>query len=294
MRAPARGDDGFIIVAVLWILAALAAFAGVFAYYAATTAVSARVSSDRLQAEALVVSALELVALQAQGRGENDWRSVGDFSFELGGGRAKVEFRNEAARIDLNAAPKPLLVGLFAALGAKPDDAESYADRVIGWRKKGQVANQDKEGDLYKDAGAGYLPREAPFQSLAELPFVLNLPPDIVAAALPYVTVFSGGPHVDVLAAEPMVIQALPNLSPDAAAAVLDQRGAAPMKALQSLLGRAAENVATEPGKTMRVKVDARVSSGRRIRAEAVILLADKDADPYKILFWRDDFDGAL
>ena len=35
------------------------------------------------------------------------------FSFRLGQANVAVEFRSEAARIDLNAAPKQLLVGLF-------------------------------------------------------------------------------------------------------------------------------------------------------------------------------------
>ena len=37
---------------------------------------------------------------------------------QLEGKIRAVEFRSEAARVDLNAAPKPLLAGLFAGLGA--------------------------------------------------------------------------------------------------------------------------------------------------------------------------------
>ena len=53
---------------------------------------------------------------------------------------ATVEYRTEAARIDLNAAPKEAFSGLFKTFGAKPDDADYYADRIMGWRKKSGAA----------------------------------------------------------------------------------------------------------------------------------------------------------
>ena len=38
------------------------------------------------------------------------------------------------------------------------------------------------------------------------------------------------------------------------------------------------------------VRVD--LAKGRRINAEAVILLLDDAPDPYRVLSWTDDFDG--
>lgn len=43
-----RGEQGFIIVAVLWILAALATFASVYGLYVSNTAVGSRVGEERL------------------------------------------------------------------------------------------------------------------------------------------------------------------------------------------------------------------------------------------------------
>jgi len=66
MRRPelkaASDADGFILVAVLWILAALAALASVYAVYIANTAISARAYDHRLQTEALLPPGLELTA----------------------------------------------------------------------------------------------------------------------------------------------------------------------------------------------------------------------------------------
>lgn len=55
---------GFILVAVLWILAALATLAVIFSVYLANTAVSLSLSDGDLQTESLVYAALELTAYQ--------------------------------------------------------------------------------------------------------------------------------------------------------------------------------------------------------------------------------------
>jgi general secretion pathway protein K len=75
MRRPelkgALDADGFILVAVLWILAALAALASVYAVYIANTAISARAYDHRLQTEALVTAGLELTAYRLIGFDDN-------------------------------------------------------------------------------------------------------------------------------------------------------------------------------------------------------------------------------
>ena len=103
-----------------------------------------------------------------------------------------VAFVSESARVDLNAAPKNMLEGLFAAVGVNPAQAASFADRIIGWRKKANPAGQNGEIEAYKQAGLDYPPRQAPFQNALELPLVLGLPPYIVERILPLVTVYNG------------------------------------------------------------------------------------------------------
>ena len=56
------GRDGFIIIAVLWMLIALATLASIYSVYIANTAMALAVSDDSLQAELLVTTSLELTA----------------------------------------------------------------------------------------------------------------------------------------------------------------------------------------------------------------------------------------
>ncbi len=62
--APRRVEAGFVIIAVLWLLAALATFAAVYAVYTSNIVVASRVLDDRHQSEASIKAGLELTAYQ--------------------------------------------------------------------------------------------------------------------------------------------------------------------------------------------------------------------------------------
>jgi len=290
----APGADGFIIVAVLWILAALSALAAVYAVFVANTAMAARVYDSRLATEALIAAGLELTAYRLLGFDDASRPSSGAFDFQIGRSHVGVAFRSEGARIDLNFAPKALLSGLCGVLGAKPEDADSYADRIIAWRTKPPQGNQT-EADAYKDAGLNYGPRQAPFQNAAELRLVRGLPAALVDNALPFVTVFNGRAEIDVNEAAPEVVAALPNINSNVVDAILQQRDPLNPQKVLSLLGTAASSVAVGGRKAARAALHITLDTGRKVNADAVLLIGENNSpEPYRILAWRDDFDGPI
>ncbi|MGA7385719.1 MAG: type II secretion system protein GspK [Methylocella sp.] len=292
-NAPAA--DGFIIVAVLWILAALAALASVCALYVANTAMAARVYDSRLQTEALIAAGLELTAYRLIGFDDASRPTSGAFDFQLGRSRVGVAFRSEGARIDLNLATKELLSGLCVVLGAKPEDADSYADHIVAWRTKPGPGNQNPEADAYKSAGLTYGPRQAPFQNAAELRLVRGLPAALVDAALPFVTVFNGRAQIDVNEAAPEVVAALPQIKPNVVDAILEQRDPQKPQAVLSLLGAAGANVAVGGRKASRAAIHVTLDTGLQVNADVVLLIPGNNSpDPYRILAWHDDFDGPI
>ncbi len=287
-------ERGFILVAVLWILLALATLASIYAVYVVRTADAVGSSDRQVRAQALFTAALELTAYQLSAIAKENRPATGQFDFRLGRARVLAAFQSETGRIDLNAAPKPLLTSLFTALGARPADAERYADHVIAWRSPPpQTGGDDAEAAAYRTAGIAYAPRGAPFQDVAELWLVLGLPPALVERALPYLTVFNGSAQVNVLAAPPLVLAALPGVTPEQVNAVLAaRRTAAPdPQAVLAALGPAREGASITTGAAVRVSVGVRFEDGSRANADVVILLGDDDAEPYRILSWRDDFD---
>jgi general secretion pathway protein K len=290
--APDRvGERGFIIVAVLWILAGLAALAAVYSIYVANAAVSMSVLADEVQVEALVSASLELTAYQLLAPRPEQRPTRGQFVFRLGRANVNVEFCSEAARIDLNLASKDLLAGLFTVLGARTDDADQYADRIVGWRTAPANKSQDREGSLYRAAGLSYGPRGAPFAHPAELALVLGLPAAMVESALSYVTVYSGRAEINVFDAAPAVVAALPGMSPSRLGAFLNERATLSGPSALSPLGAAQNLATTEGSKATRVKVRARLDNGRQVVSEVVILI-DGGEQPYRVLSWQDDVDA--
>ena len=289
-----QSSGGFIIVAVLWMLGALATLASIYAVYVINAATSMSVNDDRLQAEALVNAALELTAYRVLAAGADNRPSRGEFLFRLGHANVAVEFKSETGRIDLNMAPKELLAGLFAGFGAKYPDAEFYADRIIGWRAPSDPDKPNAEASAYRNAGLTYAPRQAPFAHIGELTLVLGLPPVLVERAMPFVTVFSGQAEINILVAAPEVLAAVPGMTSERLYALLSRRGAGPQNAqsLQGLLGSDPAGFMADPGKAMRVAMRIDFDNRRQARAEAVILLLDDGDAPFRVLSWRDDFDG--
>ncbi|HEY6025241.1 MAG TPA: hypothetical protein VIV34_13810 [Pseudolabrys sp.] len=205
----------------------------------------------------------------------------------MNGAHATVEFCSEAARVDLNKASKAMLAGLFGALGAHPNDAEEYADRIIGWRTAPPSDSQDKEESLYQAAGLGYGPRGAPFAHSGELALVLGLPPAMVERAMRYVTVYSGRAEINVRDAPSEVIAALPGMTPERLNAVLSDRQSFTQQSLAEF-GPAQTEVTTEGSKTMRVTVRMVFDRGRTVVSEAVILIDGRN-EPYRVLSWQSD-----
>lgn len=287
-----RSARGFIVVGVLWILAALSALVLVYLTYVTNTAVVVAGSTDRVQADALVTAGVELAVYQLTAVNEELRPTSGIFNARVGAGKVTATFRSEAARIDLNAAPKGLLTGLMVGLGAAPSKAATYADRILAWRAPTEAGADDPENSYYRTSGAGYLPRHAPFPAPEELWLVRGIPPSFIERMLPFVTVFSNLASVNILDAAPQVVAALPGMTPENLQAVLSQRADSTLDP-QSLLGMTGGGGATLAGsKAYRMAIGVESGSGRRSAAEVVILLLESGGEPYRVLSWRNASDG--
>ena len=288
-------NDGFIIVAALWILGALATLCSIYAAYIVSTVTVQAVDDDRLQAEASVSAALEVATYHIT-KNKESRPTRGAFGLRTGRAAVMVSYRSEAARIDLNMASKGLLARLFATIGARYLDAGMYADRIVGWRTKpaAQTDDLDQEASAYRTAGLGYRPRGAPFAHVDELWSVLGLPASLVERAMPYVTIFSGRPEINVLDAPPQVVAALPGMTSERLDAVLKQRDVRPINAdkVLALLGEGRTVATIEGSRATRVTVQINFDNGRVVGSEVVILVLDDANQPYRVLSWEDDFNG--
>src|SRR5882757_151195 len=294
LRHDQRNTRGFIVVAVLWILAALSALVLIYLTYVTNTAVVVAASTERIQSDALASAGVELAAYQLTAVRQDARPSSGTFNARMGAARVSVTFRSEAARIDLNAAPKGLLAGLIVGLGGTPGNAAGYADRILAWRAPTELGNDDPENSAYRTAGLAYMPRHAPFPQAEELWLVRGIPPTVVERMLPFVTAFSNLPSINILDAAPQVVAALPGMTPESLQAVLAQRSD-PRLDPRALLGMVGGEGATlSASRAYRVTVTIDFDSGRRSAAEVVILLLEEGDEPYRVLSWRNASDGGM
>jgi general secretion pathway protein K len=293
-RTAATSEHGFVLVAVLWIVAALSALATIFAVYLSNTAQALAINDTALQAEALVSASLELTAYQLSLPGDGARPLQGTFHYRLDNANIGTSFVSEAARIDLNLAPKNFLANLLSGLGADPDDAAQYADRIIGWRTPPKADAAEDEVSLYRAAGLAYSPRQAPFAHVNELALVLGLPPALVDRALPFVTVFSGLPKINALVAPPEVIAALPGMTPPGLKEFLRERPALPSDpaAIAAALGPAQANATIDKSDSFRILTTVKFDNGRQATSEVVIGLGGGE-DPYRVLSWQDEVEAA-
>ena len=251
-------------------------------------AVAGALREDELRIEAAERSAVELTALRIASFPPEGRPPRGAFQFALRDARIDVAFVSESARVDLNGAPKAMLAKLFAALGTGADEAGAIAGNIVAWRKG---AADGADADAYQAAGRSYAPRHAPFQDVLELSLVLGVTPELMRRALPYLTVYNPGGQIDVRAADPLVLAALPNLDPERVSSLLAARGGASFDAGAALgaLGSARGfATASAPGAT-RVFVSVALGDRRRAGAEIVMLATPREAQPYRIVAWSDE-----
>ncbi len=295
-RRAGEGEDGFILVAVLWLLAALAGLAAIYLTYALNSASASFLPAERLQAEAAIRSGVELAAYQGLAVAEPLRPTHGAFEARIGRADVVVSYRSEAARLDLNAAPKDLLVSVLKAIGAAPDLADSCADRILGWRGDGDSEAKFKEAAAYKSARLDYGPRQGPFESTLELSLVLGLSPPLVERLLPLTTVYGGHGKIDIANADPTLVAALPGMTPELLKQVLAARANPNAKGedLMKIVGPASKFATVDRSKATRASILVDLGHGRKTRAEVVFAWPDKGEEPYDILYWRDDFDGPL
>ncbi len=263
-----RTERGLALVVVLWGIAALSLIAGAMLYTATNAARLGHNAWSQLQVQTAADSGVQAAILslfdQSATRPRLDG-SARDIAFaDIA---VRIAIQDETGRIDLNAASRDQLRRYFAVTGA--GDPDALADRVIDWRSpKGTASLNGASADDYGKAGVQ--PRRAPLQSVDELDLVPGMTPELFARLAPGLTVYSHSADFNVSTAPQAVLETIPGIDAQRAAATIAHRPAA----------------AAHPGHAFAV-----VATASRARMQftrrAVILLTGDPARPYWILDWR-------
>jgi general secretion pathway protein K len=188
-----------------------------------------------------------------------------------------VKVSPESGRIDLNRAPRELLVGLFEQY-VPMATAEALADAVVDWRD----ADDDPqpagaEADDYARARYGYAPANGVFNTVGELRRVLGFDTRLVERLSPYLTVYSGRPRINLMSADLVALLSVPDIDADTAAALMAQRERVLLDGGRMDLSEFPEGrkyLEARPNDTvLSIDIDVRLDDGLRRRERAVIRL---------------------
>ena len=254
---------GIALVSVLWVVALLTIVAGGLS---ASVRSELRIVSNTaalLQAQYATESGVELAAMNLMYPQSIRWPADGSIrEVDIGTAKLRIATWDETGKVDLNHAPANLLANVLITAGVDPGEADLLVDAILDWRDTDdfQRLNGAEESD-YRIAGLDYGPRDAPFETVDELRFVLGMTAALYAAVEPALTVYSGRSGVNAKAASPQVSQAIAEL--------------------QDI-----ESVAS--GTTYTVQVEARVDNTIISQAEATIDITFSGLGrPYTVLHWE-------
>ncbi len=278
---------------VLWILVFLGFLAVVLRIHMGSVVTSVRVTEDkaaaRIIAEAGLARAAGLVLaapFASEGAGIQDQFQD---QVDTDTGKVSVVLTNEAWRIDLNTADKPLVIGALRAAGAGASLAEALSTRILERRGHQERApNPELENaEQEPPPPEGQAPDADPLQTVSEVALIEGMPEEVALGLAPYATVSSGlkGARLDAL--DPRVPRFIPGL-PSSVESALDRyrSGKITREELDQLLA-SVEYHTSEKAATWRVMLTVELPAGHSETHEALIMISPEDDAPYRIIDWR-------
>lgn len=229
---PAHADrGGFALIGALWVVVVLALVGLDFSLRSRAT--TRRVLNANDHAVALAAADAGVLFAEDALRGmlrrsrqvglgsdplPDPWRDPGRLlvdTLKVGEARALVQLFDAGSRLHLNRASEAELRALMTALRIDAGDADRAAQAIMDWRDADEFRRgRGAELEEYVQAAAPILPANGPFRSVQEIRNVLGVTPRLFERVAPYLTVRGSG-RINLAAAPPEVISALPGMSDD-------------------------------------------------------------------------------
>jgi len=252
-------ESGFALIMVLWVIIILMVIVMSFSVLAKTESRATLFFRDSLAEGFLAQAGLERAILEIYYRQENLNKTIVPDSGEtlrvdgtaiegdVGDGRYVVRIFNEAGRINLNAmndGNKIILDNLLVNLGVPKETADTIVDSALDWMDKDVLHRLNgAEDDYYQSLPNPYRAKNGPFDTVEELLLVKGVTPDILFGTkehkgfIHFVTVYGDVSKINVNFAAKEVIMALPGVSEDRAAKIIDRRKQAELKTIDDVRG---------------------------------------------------------
>lgn len=291
-RPPAARPSGIALVLVLWITVMLTAIGATLAYAMRGEMGATRNTVALVQARGAADGAVDRTAFELlRPRTPEAWKPDGvartwqDASIAV-----TVTAVDEGARIDLNTASDALLKSLLVTRGGLDESAAAaLVDAIVDWRDADELRRPNgAEAADYRAAGAKVVPPNRRFETVAELARVLGMTPGLYARIVGVLTVHSQQAGINVQTATRDVLLVLPNATPEAVDAFLQQRADALAAKLPLPAFPPAQGFLGGPSPVWRIRAQAQHPDGVTFVREAVVRATADPRRPYFALLWSE------
>jgi len=207
-----RRQQGAALMLVVWLLVLLTALVGSFALSARVEVLLGRGLARRVVALEAARAGVEMAVLRLHHPDPAQrWRADGrTYAWTFGEAEISIQMVDEAGKVDLNTADAALLALLMRELRVPAARAQALAAAIVDWRDEDDlITPEGAERAQYLAAGLAYGPRNAEFETLAELQLVLGMDDAVYARLRPHLTLDSDRPLPDPHLAQPAVLAAL-------------------------------------------------------------------------------------
>ncbi|HEX7327306.1 MAG TPA: hypothetical protein VF428_02060 [Casimicrobiaceae bacterium] len=289
-RAAPRRQSGIALIMALWLTVLLTAIASGFVFSMRTDALSARNAISLAQAQEVADGAVMRTAFELmRPTMAASWKPDGTVHrWTDGNASVTVVAVDEGSRIDINAAPDPLIKSLLMQVGGMDDaSASALVDAIADWRDPDDLRRPNgAEATDYKAAHLNYGPANAPFETVGEVSRVLGMTPAVFARIRDAITVYSHLPGVDTATAGRAVLLALPGATPDVVDAFIAQRADALAQGLPPPRFPLAQGYAGGAPSVWRIHAQATLTDGVTFARDAVLRRSPDPRQPPITLAW--------
>lgn len=282
-------NEGFVLVAVLSVLALLSGTVIAMMLLSRTSIDSAELVDAKLQMDAMTQSAISMAGYQLFTL-KTPMQSINNQQIRLDQGMVTFNVTTDAAKVDLNGSSAKLLAAAYQAARLTTLTPQSFAARIIDWRDADDAVTEGgAESSDYAAAHLDYGTRNAPFRSVDDLRWVLGISSSDIIALANFVTVYNPRGRLDAFSAPPMLISSLPGVTAEMvtdALTVRAARSAANIASLDDTFLVQASLIDTTLPNTYRVRMSLQPIRGRSRAVEVVMCAGVFENDPYEVLYW--------
>lgn len=285
------GQRGVALLLVLWVIVLLSITAGSVVLGARTENLQARHLFETTRARYLAEAGLNWAVMELR-NADPQTRWVPDgrtYEVEIEGSRVEISVVDETGKIDINVADEHILGGLFDSIGLDEQQRNQLVDAILDWRDPDDLVRlHGAEADDYEAAGYPYGPRNANFESVAEVQQVMGMDYEIFRQIEPALTIYSGRGSVNAAFAPFEVLRALPGMDEQLAREIIELREAMdPLSGETLTLPDGTPIMAQGGGLTYSVWSRASLDNGISAEIDATIRLGAVAGRPFRILRWR-------